>query len=126
MTATHMDTPVGPIRIREEVRLEMADMTDREIADRALGGRFIDPEFFAELLHRGLSGPGMYAHDTYRIIEGRENARLEELDAERAAILKARNESDCKRGIYRCAVCHENPVNPEDGYDTCSSCLSKI
>ena len=52
MTATHMQTPVGPIPIRAAIIEEMAGLSDREIADKALGGRFIDPEYFTELLHR--------------------------------------------------------------------------
>ena len=79
MTATHMPTPCGPMPIRENVRKEMADLSDRQIADRALGGRFIDPEYYAELLHRGLSGPGMHKEDTYRLIKERERAHLERL-----------------------------------------------
>lgn len=52
--ATHMPTPVGPIRIRAHVREQMASMSDEQIAQHALdnGTPFIDPEFFAEHLRR--------------------------------------------------------------------------
>jgi hypothetical protein len=75
MTAKFMKTPVGDMPIRKHVIQAMSKMTDREIADRALrSGRFIDPEYFAELCHRGLSGPGMFEVDTYELIEKRESA----------------------------------------------------
>lgn len=75
MAAKYMATPVGPMPIREHIVNEMALKTDREIADQALkSGPFIDPEYYAELLHRGLSGPGMMTEDTYRLIEEREKA----------------------------------------------------
>lgn len=74
MSAKYMRTPVGPMRIREEIRVRFAGMTDREIADQAIdnGTPFVDPEFYAELCHRGLSGPGWFKADTYREIEKRE------------------------------------------------------
>lgn len=73
--ATHMATPVGAIAISESIAETFKYMSDREIADKALkSGPFIDPEYYAELLHRGLSGPGMYTEDTYRLIEQREQA----------------------------------------------------
>lgn len=31
-----------------------------------------------------------------------------------------------KSGIYYCSVCHNNPVDAENGYDTCPNCISKI
>ena len=77
MSAQYMPTPCGPVPIREHVRKKMAVMSDREIADQALGGAFIDPEYYAELLHRGLSGPGMHKEDTYKLIEQREQALKE-------------------------------------------------
>lgn len=30
------------------------------------------------------------------------------------------------KSIYRCTICHINPVDAENGEDTCESCLSKI
>lgn len=75
MTATHMPTPCGMVPIREPVRQELSQMTDREVADKALkSGPFIDPEAYAELLHRGLSAPGWFHDDTYKEIERRESA----------------------------------------------------
>jgi hypothetical protein len=48
-------------------------MTDREIADKALkSSSYIDPEFFAELVNRGLSWRGCAIEDTYRMIGERE------------------------------------------------------
>jgi len=29
------------------------------------------------------------------------------------------------RGQYFCVVCNENPVNPHEGFDTCSNCVNK-
>ena len=66
--ATHMPSPVGPIPIRQTVREQMAHMTDRQIADAAIGGQHINPEMYAELCRRGLSGPGVMAAETYRAI----------------------------------------------------------
>lgn len=78
MTATHMKTPVGDIPIRESIRKEMATMTDRQIADKALrDAPHINPEYFAELCHRGLCGPGVYRKDVYRMIQEREMARCQ-------------------------------------------------
>ena len=73
MTAKYMPTPCGPVPIREHVRQELSEMTDREVADRAFSGPFIDPESYAELLHRGLSAPGWFHEDTYKEIERRES-----------------------------------------------------
>lgn len=73
MTAMHMITPVGKLPIREGIRMVLSKMTDREVADAALrSGPFIDPESYAELCHRGLSGAGIYESDTYELIEKRE------------------------------------------------------
>ncbi|PWG61735.1 hypothetical protein [Sediminicurvatus halobius] len=73
-TATHMRTPVGPVPIRPEIQLRLAEMSDREVADAAfqMSARFINPEMYAELVHRGLSGPGVSVGETYRLIEARE------------------------------------------------------
>lgn len=30
-----------------------------------------------------------------------------------------------KRKGYYCSICHDNPVDAENGYDTCQECLSK-
>jgi hypothetical protein len=35
-------------------------------------------------------------------------------------------EDNCVRKEYRCVGCGENSVNPFDGEDTCSECISKI
>ncbi len=32
--------------------------------------------------------------------------------------------SFCTR-VYLCTCCHKNPVDPEQGYDTCDECLRK-
>ena len=29
-------------------------------------------------------------------------------------------------GVYYCSVCHQNIVDAENGYDTCSDCVNKI
>lgn len=73
MTATHIQTPVGKFPIREHIAESFKSMTDREVADKALSGPFIDPEYYPELLRRGLSGPGMYKEDTYKLIQERES-----------------------------------------------------
>lgn len=64
MVAKTMPTPVGYMPIRKNVILEMQNMSDRKIADHVFDGVFIDPEYYAELLHRKLSGPGMRQADT--------------------------------------------------------------
>ena len=71
-----MPTPVGPMPIRASVVKAMDTMTDREVANKAFEGPFIDPEHFAELLHRKLSAPGMFEVDTYRLIEDREKGHV--------------------------------------------------
>ena len=77
MPALKMRTPVGVMPIRDELIDQMSSMTDRQIAEKALdSGPFIDPEFYAELCNRGLSGPGMHRHDTYRLIHIRESRAL--------------------------------------------------
>ena len=77
MSATHMQSPIGPLPIRRHVIKEMEGKTDREIADGTFVNGFIDPEYFAELCHRGLSGPGWFQKDTYTEIERREKRGLE-------------------------------------------------
>jgi hypothetical protein len=68
-----MKTPLGNIPIRQEVASKFPSMTDREIADKALkSSSYIDPEFFAELVNRGLSWRGCAIEDTYRMIGERE------------------------------------------------------
>jgi len=71
MTATHMPTPCGFMPIRKELRDEMAGMNDRQIAENAFSGPFIAPEYYAELMHRGLAGPGISREETTRLIEQR-------------------------------------------------------
>lgn len=68
-------SPVGPVPIRQGIRERLAHMTDREVADKALGVRHINPETYAELCHRGLSGPGVTAEMTYQAIAEREAHR---------------------------------------------------
>lgn len=75
MSATHMRTPVGPWPIEQRLIREHSKMSDRELADKALGGHFICPEAYAELCSRGLSGPGWFKADTYAAIERRETRR---------------------------------------------------
>jgi len=52
--AKYMETPIGPVAIREHVRQEMANKTFNEIEQEALnnGTGFINPEYFAELERR--------------------------------------------------------------------------
>lgn len=70
--ATTMDTPYGQLPIRECIRNDFETKTDREIADIALGGRFVNPEYLAELIARGLCERGMFAKDIYARIRQRE------------------------------------------------------
>lgn len=80
MTATHMQTPVGPMPIREGVRESLSKMADREVADAAFDGPFINPEPFAELCHRGLCFRGDMESDVYQRValrESEEEAMLE-------------------------------------------------
>ena len=72
MAARYMRTPIGPVPIREAIVEAQSRMTDRQVADAAFASEFIDPEAFAELVHRGLCGPGMFQKDVYRLIEQRE------------------------------------------------------
>jgi len=77
MHATHMQTPIGPLPIRENIAKRLHGMSDREVADetfKSIRG-FINPEAFAELCARGLSGPGMYERDTYALINEREKSK---------------------------------------------------
>ncbi len=75
MSATHMKTPIGKIPIRTEIIKEMLKKSDREIAEQALNSSsFIDPEYYAELCARGLSGPGMKKKDTYALINAKEKS----------------------------------------------------
>lgn len=49
--------------------------------------------------------------------------------AARAALsvaLLERAEWDAARGVYRCASCHENIVDPHEGEDTCRACLARV
>lgn len=77
MTATHMQTPVGLMPIRESEIRANAALTDRELADKAIGGRFIDPEAFAELCERRLCFRGWSKADTYNEIARREQCHIE-------------------------------------------------
>lgn len=72
MPARFMKTPFGRMEIRPGIVEVQARMTDRQVADAAFAGSFIDPEAFAELAHRGLCSPGMFQKDVYRLIEQRE------------------------------------------------------
>lgn len=67
-------TPVGRFPVPDGIATDLDNMTDRQVADRALSGGFIEPYAYSELLERGLSGPGMFKEDTYRLIEQREAA----------------------------------------------------
>lgn len=44
--------------------------------------------------------------------------------AELAELYQARARLEARRGVYRCAVCRISFVNPEEGEDTCRSCLA--
>lgn len=74
MPATHIQTPIGPIAIHPSAAAKLHAMTDREVAAQAFESvpGFIDPEALAELVDRGLAGPGMFMADIYRRIEVRE------------------------------------------------------
>ena len=63
MTATHMQTPVGPLPIRQGLIERFKTMTDREIADETFRGGFVNPEAFAELVDRGLCRRGDFEAD---------------------------------------------------------------
>ncbi len=67
-----MDIQNEHVMIREHVRKAHAEMTDRDVACQAFAGPFIDPEAYAELMHRGLAGPGMSEADTWARVAERE------------------------------------------------------
>lgn len=46
---------------------------------------------------------------------------IEKLESELSAL-----ESEPAKGVYYCSVCHQNIVDAENGYDTCSDCVNKI
>lgn len=75
MSATHMQTPVGPLPIRRHLVERFKTMTDREIADETFSGGFINPEAFAELVDRGLCFRGDFEQDVYRRIERAEKGQ---------------------------------------------------
>jgi len=103
MPAKYYPSPIGNMPIRDHIIKEMANKTDREIADKVFDSPFIDPEYYAELMSRGLSGPGVFKEVTYKRIKDRENT---------------------KRSV--CCVCGTNWVDVDAGFDTCDSCLNNI
>jgi hypothetical protein len=45
--------------------------------------------------------------------------------ADTSAALALRARAEAREGVYRCVCCKENFVVPEDGQDTCDSCLRR-
>ena len=70
-----MITPIVNIPIREGIIKDMEGQTDRQIADKIFSAPFIDPEYYSELMDRGLSGPGVSIEETYRRINEREKTK---------------------------------------------------
>lgn len=72
--ATHMQTPYGYVEIPPWTRDKFPKMTDREIVNAAInnGTRFINPEYFAELLNRGLAANGAQRSQIFKTLEQRE------------------------------------------------------
>lgn len=54
------------------------------------------------------------------------NEALIAIEDLKRSVLSARASADAKEGRYRCAVCLESWVSPEDGQDTCPQCLPRV
>lgn len=52
--ATHMETPMGHVAIRESEKNKFSAMNDEQLFTHTDVNGFICPEAFAEVMHRGL------------------------------------------------------------------------
>jgi hypothetical protein len=74
--ATHMESPVGRLPIREGIAKRLHGMTDKEVADETFkSSQFINPEAFAELTARGLCYRGDMESDVYARIAKRDTGQ---------------------------------------------------
>lgn len=55
-----------------------------------------------------------------------DNIRIQELTLAIVRVQQLLLEEPKWDGIYRCSVCHQTPVDVENGIDTCDSCLNNI
>jgi len=62
-------TESGLMPIRESIKSDFPLMSDLELADKAFGDMYPDPEYYAELIQRDLAGPGISKNETYTRID---------------------------------------------------------
>lgn len=70
--AIYFNSPSGRTPIRESIRNSFDSMTDREVANKAFGENYVDDEYYSELVHRDLAGPGVSQKETLIRIELKE------------------------------------------------------
>jgi len=70
--AEYFNSPSGLMPIRQSIQDSFEEMTDRDVANKAFGETYADPEYLAELVHRNLSGIGVSRKETMTRIDLKE------------------------------------------------------
>jgi len=62
--AEYFNSPAGLMPIRQSIQASFEEMSDRDVASKAFGESYTDPEYLAELVYRKLSGPDISHKET--------------------------------------------------------------